>query len=394
MDKLWPLIVILAGLIVGMYVFWGAPADDQTAEPSRQFALVYPYNILATNEIVAEVARAVAGDHATVTVLVPSGVDPRTFVLDEEAMAKVAKADYILLNGRGLEATFEEKLRRSAGGKPVYGVADALGSSAAVRELSPGEPDPAAWLNVTAWKDAPLVVRDRLRAFDSLNEIDYDRNAGRYHGQLETLIVYGGTLLLSVPEKRRLIVTGENLMGHFAAGTRFPVEAVLTGSMREAPAERTPDPRVVQRLVDILEARAPMAVFRQYGLDNSAVDTLVAAARAKNVEVVEAGEFYTLSPGPAGSYTGTYVGMMDHNLTLLTLMLGGTAPASGLNGTLDRIQVPSELIQRAEPVPGIDADAEAAARRRALPTTLSRPSAQPSPTPVATPQEMATPTAS
>ncbi len=38
--------------------------------------------------------------------------------------------------------------------------------------------------------------------------------------------------------------------------------------------------------------------------------------------------------GPAGSYEGTYVGMLDHNLTTIARQLGGDAPALGLHGKL------------------------------------------------------------
>jgi manganese/zinc/iron transport system substrate-binding protein len=38
--------------------------------------------------------------------------------------------------------------------------------------------------------------------------------------------------------------------------------------------------------------------------------------------------------GPAGSYTGTYIGMIDHNVTTITRALGGNAPAGGMQGRL------------------------------------------------------------
>ena len=38
--------------------------------------------------------------------------------------------------------------------------------------------------------------------------------------------------------------------------------------------------------------------------------------------------------GPAGTYEGTYIGMIDHNITLITRALGGSAPEKGLNERL------------------------------------------------------------
>ena len=38
--------------------------------------------------------------------------------------------------------------------------------------------------------------------------------------------------------------------------------------------------------------------------------------------------------GEAGTYEGTYIGMLDHNITTATRGLGGEAPVAGLNGKL------------------------------------------------------------
>jgi manganese/zinc/iron transport system substrate-binding protein len=38
--------------------------------------------------------------------------------------------------------------------------------------------------------------------------------------------------------------------------------------------------------------------------------------------------------GAAGTYEGTYIGMIDHNVTTVTRALGGEAPAGGMQGKL------------------------------------------------------------
>ncbi len=46
------------------------------------------------------------------------------------------------------------------------------------------------------------------------------------------------------------------------------------------------------------------------------------------------GNLYSDAMGRTGTYEGTYIGMMDHNVTAITLALGGRAPKQGLNGKL------------------------------------------------------------
>ena len=41
--------------------------------------------------------------------------------------------------------------------------------------------------------------------------------------------------------------------------------------------------------------------------------------------------------GEAGTYEGTYIGMIDHNVTTIARALGGEAPLKGLNGKLTKI---------------------------------------------------------
>jgi manganese/zinc/iron transport system substrate-binding protein len=38
--------------------------------------------------------------------------------------------------------------------------------------------------------------------------------------------------------------------------------------------------------------------------------------------------------GKPGTYEGTYVGMIDHNVTTIARALGGQAPERGFNGKL------------------------------------------------------------
>jgi manganese/zinc/iron transport system substrate-binding protein len=38
--------------------------------------------------------------------------------------------------------------------------------------------------------------------------------------------------------------------------------------------------------------------------------------------------------GPEGTYEGTYIGMIDHNVTTIARALGGTVPDRGMNGKL------------------------------------------------------------
>jgi manganese/zinc/iron transport system substrate-binding protein len=46
------------------------------------------------------------------------------------------------------------------------------------------------------------------------------------------------------------------------------------------------------------------------------------------------GQLFSDAMGRPGTYEGTYIGMLDHNITTITRALGGQAPERGLNGKL------------------------------------------------------------
>jgi manganese/zinc/iron transport system substrate-binding protein len=46
------------------------------------------------------------------------------------------------------------------------------------------------------------------------------------------------------------------------------------------------------------------------------------------------GELFSDAMGPEGTYEGTYIGMIDHNITVISRALGGDAPERGMDDRL------------------------------------------------------------
>ena len=64
------------------------------------------------------------------------------------------------------------------------------------------------------------------------------------------------------------------------------------------------------------------------------IQTLIEGARARGHDVRIGGELFSDAMGETGTYEGTYLGMLDHNITTIVRALGGEAPEKGLNGKL------------------------------------------------------------
>ena len=77
-------------------------------------ALADGLQVVASHSILADVTRNVAGDHADVTVLIPTGADPHGFIPTPGDLIKVANADLVFINGIGYEESLLEAIE-SAG---------------------------------------------------------------------------------------------------------------------------------------------------------------------------------------------------------------------------------------------------------------------------------------
>jgi len=298
-------------------------AGSDSAEPTRL--------LVATTGMVTDAVRNVAGDRAEVVGLIGSGVDPHLYSPTRGDVARLLEADVIFYNGLLLEGKMTDALIRAAtAGKPVHAVTELLDESYLLEpEEFAGLHDPHVWMDPAAWAQTVNVIRDRLVEFDPDGAAEYEANAAAYRVRIEELDAYAERVLASVPEPQRVLVTAHDAFNYF--GRRFGYEVVgIQGISTESEA----GVRDIERLVDMLVERQIGAVFVESTVSERHVNALVTGARARGHEVVIGGELYSDAMGDAGTYEGTYMGMIDHNVTTIARALGGEAPERGLHGRL------------------------------------------------------------
>jgi manganese/zinc/iron transport system substrate-binding protein len=124
-------------------------------------------------------------------------------------------------------------------------------------------------------------------------------------------------------------VTAHDAFGYFGAAYDFEVlgiQGISTES--EAGLSRVSD------LVEMLVARDIRAVFVETSVSDRNIRALIEGAAARGHEVRIGGSLYSDAMGQEGTYEGTYLGMMDHNVTTIARALGAEAPAGGRLGRL------------------------------------------------------------
>ena len=90
----------------------------------------------------------------------------------------------------------------------------------------------------------------------------------------------------------------------------------------------------INRLVDLIVDRNIAAVFVESSVSDKNVRALIEGAHARGKKVAIGGLLFSDAMGAPGTYEGTYIGMIDHNVTTITIALGGQAPPRGMQGKL------------------------------------------------------------
>lgn len=314
------MLVGLASLVIG------CGGETRPIEESES-----PPRVVATIGMIADVARQLAGDRAEVTQIMDAGVDPHLYTPSRTDIQSLMDADLVLYNGLLLEGRMTDTLIRAAGsGRRVVAVTEGIEESRlrSPEDLS-GHPDPHVWMDATLWMKAANRIAEALGEADPANKASHDARLESYLIELAALDDYAARVLGSIPENQRVLVTAHDAFGYL--GARYGLEVVgIQGISTESEA----GVRDIERLVDLLVTRQIPAVFVESTVAERNVRALIEGAGARGHTVKIGGTLFSDAMGPGGTYEGTYIGMIDHNVTTIARALGGQAPAGGLQGKL------------------------------------------------------------
>jgi len=273
--------------------------------------------------------RAVVGPHAVVTVLIGPGIDPHLYSPTRRDIAALQQAAVVFYSGLMLEGKMTPALRRlGRSGRPVWAVTAELNEQWLLKsEDAGGHADPHVWMDVRAWSQAvPTVVRV-LSEHDPVHAADYQAAGRSYQAELEELDAYVREVTASIPPRQRVLITAHDAFRYFGRAYGVEVHGVQ-GLSTESEAGLAD----INRLVDLIVSRQVRAVFVETSVADKSVRALIEGAAARDWQVQIGGDLFSDALGPAGTYEGTYVGMIDHNATTIARALGGQVPAGGMRG--------------------------------------------------------------
>jgi manganese/zinc/iron transport system substrate-binding protein len=287
-------------------------------------------SVVATTAMIGDAVKAVGGDRVKVEVLLGEGVDPHLYKPTRADVAKLVRADMIVANGLNLEAQFRDTFEQLAKTKPVVLAGEALPKDKLLADPDyKDKPDPHVWMDPELWTGVVGAVRDALVARDPAGRAVFDEGHDRYVGELRRLAEYSKQALDSIPAEKRVLLTAHDAFSYFSRA--YAIEVVgIQGVSTESEAGL----KKIEEVVELVISRKIPSIFVESSVSDRNVKAVIEGAKRRGHALVIGAELFSDAMGAPGTYEGTYVGMIDHNVTAITRALGGEVPPLGLNGKL------------------------------------------------------------
>ena len=150
-------------------------------------------NVVATNSIIADITKNIAGDKINLHSIVPVGQDPHEYEPLPEDVKKTSQADLIFYNGINLETggnAWFTKLVENAKkkeNKDYYAVSEGVDVIYLEGQSEKGKEDPHAWLNLENGIIYAKNIAKRLIEKDPVNKETYEKNLKAYVEKLSAM---------------------------------------------------------------------------------------------------------------------------------------------------------------------------------------------------------------
>ena len=277
-----------------------------------------PIEAVATIGMVADLVKQVGGERVQVAQLMKPGVDPHLYKPTSGDAGLLGKADVIFYSGLMLEGRMGDLFARLArNGKKVYAVTEGIPESELLEpEEFEGHFDPHLWFDVSLWAQTVPVIVNGLSEVDPAGKATYEKNGQELMKRLAELHAWCKEQADGVPEEKRILVTSHDAYNYFGRAYGFKVVG-LQGVSTVSEAALAD----MASLVDFVKEQQVSAIFVETSVNPAAIQRV-----SKDAGVAIGGELFSDAMGEPGEMhggydTGTYEGMVRHNMSAITSAL-------------------------------------------------------------------------
>jgi zinc/manganese transport system substrate-binding protein len=260
--------------------------------------------VVTTFSILGDIAGRVGGDAVDVRTLVGPDGDAHVYQATAADARAVAQARIVIVNGLALD-DWAYRLAKASGTKATTVVASVGVTPLAGRHE---HADPHAWQNVRNVIAYAINIERAFAAADPARTVLYQANATAYRNELQSLDAEIRSTLATIPPAQRRAVTTHGSFAYFATAYGVTFTSPLGTSTEEQASAKS-----LAALITAIRRNGIKALF----LENAADPRLMRQV-ARETGVAIGGTLYADALSTKNGPAPTYVGLMRHNLKLLT----------------------------------------------------------------------------
>lgn len=291
-----------------------------------------PLRVVATVGMVADLVREIGGDQVQVQQLMGIRVDPHLYRPTRDDTIAIRNADMVFYSGLKLEGKMSDILGKGSQqelkDRKSFAVTASIPQDLLFKAEDFDHADPHVWMDVSMWKLAAKEVLVALQAKRPKHTEAFRERFEKLESQLEGLDQYGLKVIATIPKEKRLLITSHDAFRYF--GRRYGIEV---GGVQGISTDSEAGLKRIRELVDLIVERKIGAVFIESSVSKDSIEALVRGAADRGQKVEIGGPLFSDAMGEENSYEGTYIGMLDHNISIVAKMLGGQVPEGGYRGT-------------------------------------------------------------
>jgi manganese/iron transport system substrate-binding protein len=213
------------------------------------------FKVVTTFTVLADMARNVAGPHATVVAVTRPGAEIHGYEPTPGDILAAQDADLILWNGLNLELWFEQFLS-NLGDVPSATLTEGIDPIPISQGSYEGKPNPHACMSLGNAMIYVDNIASALSAADPANAASYGANAQAYKDRLTEAIAPLRSALADLPQEARWLVTCEGAFSYLARDLGLN-EAYLWPMN----TDQIGTPQQVRSVIDIVRDNAIPVVF-------------------------------------------------------------------------------------------------------------------------------------
>ena len=296
-------LALIFTLAVGLFACSSAKQGSSSNEATK-------LKVVATNSIIADITKNIAGDKIDLHSIVPIGQDPHEYEPLPDDVKKTSEANLILYNGINLETggnAWFTKLVQNAKkeeNKDYYAVSEGVDVIYLEGQNEKGKEDPHAWLNLENGMIYAKNIAKQLEAKDPKNKDFYEANLKTYLEKLSKLDKEAKEKFNNIPKEKKTIVTSEGCFKYFSKAYNVPSAYIWEINTEE---EGTPDQ--IKTLVEKLRKTKVPSLFVESSVDERPMQTV---SKDTNIPIYE--KIFTDSIAEPGQNGDSYYSMMKWNL--------------------------------------------------------------------------------